>query len=186
MEQSYPFPERLRRERNSRGWSQADLAEKVGSDTKTVGRWENAESLPRPKYRQRLLALFGISAEALGLATPPTQHGSEAQAPLQATPGAPSQFAPTMREQEPGGRTPILHEDWGEAPSLTHFYGRIGELEEIKQWITGEGCRVVALLGMGGIGKTAFAAKLAEQVKADFEYVFWRSLQHTPPLQQIL
>ena len=38
MEQRLPFHQLLKYEREQRGWSQADLAEKVGSDTKTVYR----------------------------------------------------------------------------------------------------------------------------------------------------
>ncbi|BDI15802.1 hypothetical protein ANSO36C_16040 [Nostoc cf. commune SO-36] len=40
--------------------------------------------------------------------------------------------------------------------------------------------RVVTLLGMGGMGKTALSVKLAEQLQVEFEYVIWRSLRHAP------
>lgn len=76
--------------------------------------------------------------------------------------------------------------DWGEAPHTGQFYGREQELVELKQWILSERCRVVAVLGIGGIGKTALAAQLAEQITDQFEYVFWRSLQNAPPLEHIL
>src|SRR5207302_562813 len=79
-----------------------------------------------------------------------------------------------------------LREDWGEAPHLENFYGRTQELSELKQWIANSRCRVVAVLGMGGVGKTTFAAVLAEQMKDQFTYVFWRSLQYAPPLEHIL
>jgi transcriptional regulator with XRE-family HTH domain len=64
---SPPFPAQLRHERELRGWSQADLAERVRCDTKTVGRWENGESLPRPHHRQLLCEAFGKNAEEPGL-----------------------------------------------------------------------------------------------------------------------
>jgi len=38
---------------------------------------------------------------------------------------------------------------------------------------------------MGGIGKTALAAKLVEQ-KNRFEYVIWRSLLRAPPVKELL
>src|SRR5258708_188824 len=62
-----PFYEQLRYEREIRGWSQADLAEKVGSDTKSIGRWERGERIPRHYHRQALCEIFGKNAEELGL-----------------------------------------------------------------------------------------------------------------------
>ena len=76
--------------------------------------------------------------------------------------------------------------DWGEAPHTRQFYGREKELTELEQWIVDDRCQLVAVLGIGGIGKTTLAAKLAEQIKDEFEYVFWRSLQNAPPLETIL
>src|SRR6266516_1482557 len=57
----------LRRERERRGLSQEDVAEKIGTTAKIVGRWERGESMPRPYYRQKLIELFEKSAEELGL-----------------------------------------------------------------------------------------------------------------------
>jgi tetratricopeptide (TPR) repeat protein/transcriptional regulator with XRE-family HTH domain len=65
----HSFHDHLYYERERRGWSQADLAEKIGCDSKTVGRWERGESLPRSFYRQALAEIFGKSVEALGLTT---------------------------------------------------------------------------------------------------------------------
>jgi hypothetical protein len=38
---------------------------------------------------------------------------------------------------------------------------------------------------MGGIGKTAIAAKVAAQIQYEFEYVIWRSLRNAPPLEPL-
>ncbi len=77
--------------------------------------------------------------------------------------------------------------DWGEAPSIgANFYGRGGELSRLKQWIVQDKCRLIALLGMGGIGKTTLSVKLAEEVQSDFEYIIWRSLRNAPPLKELL
>ncbi len=77
-------------------------------------------------------------------------------------------------------------QDWGEAVDISLFYGRTEELATLEQWIVKDQCRLVALLGMGGIGKTALSVKLAQQIQDEFEYVIWRSLLHAPPIQDIL
>jgi NB-ARC domain len=76
--------------------------------------------------------------------------------------------------------------DWGEAPDITTFYGRETELKQLKHWILNDRCRLVALLGMGGIGKTALATVLVEQIKDQFEWVVWRSLRTCPPIEKFL
>src|SRR5437763_7414237 len=92
-EKRLPFYEQHRYERERRGWSQADVAEKVRCDTKTVGRWESGERLPRPYHRQALCELLGKSAEELGLvegpgkyldAFPALSHAMNRQAPAEA------------------------------------------------------------------------------------------------------
>src|SRR6266849_9049290 len=59
--------ERLRRARSLKGWSQADLAEQVGTSFEIVSRWERGVTIPSPYYRERLCAVLGQSAEDLWL-----------------------------------------------------------------------------------------------------------------------
>jgi transcriptional regulator with XRE-family HTH domain len=58
--------ERLRSERAKRGWTRDYVAEQIGSDTQTIGRWERGYTSPSPYYRQRLCELFCMNAEELG------------------------------------------------------------------------------------------------------------------------
>jgi WD40 repeat protein/transcriptional regulator with XRE-family HTH domain len=76
--------------------------------------------------------------------------------------------------------------NWGEAIDVSMFYGRTAELTTLKQWIVDDHCRLVTVIGMGGIGKTALSIKLAEQVQTEFEFVIWRSLRNAPPVQELL
>jgi WD40 repeat protein len=76
--------------------------------------------------------------------------------------------------------------DLGEAICTSVFYGRTEELGTLEEWIVHERCRLVAVLGMGGIGKTALSVKFSQQIQENFEYVIWRSLREAPPVQVIL
>ncbi|MEH2240028.1 NB-ARC domain-containing protein [Nostoc sp.] len=78
------------------------------------------------------------------------------------------------------------HQDWGEAPGICVFYGRIAELSQLTQWLIKDNCQLVAILGMGGIGKTALSVKLAKEVQENFEYLIWRSLRNAPPVAEML
>jgi WD40 repeat protein len=77
-------------------------------------------------------------------------------------------------------------QDWDNAADTSMFYGRETELVQLWQWIADDRCRVVAVLGIGGIGKSTIAIKAALQMQAEFEIVVWRSLSNSPPLAELL
>ena len=93
-----------------------------------------------------------------------------------------------------------LKKDWGDAPEVPIFFGRTEELFLLKKWIIEEQCKVVAIVGMagigktnltiklgkGGIGKTDLALKFAYDIQDQFEYIVWRSLLNAPPITEIL
>lgn len=74
---------------------------------------------------------------------------------------------------------------WREAVDVSAISGRTEELKTLKQWIVDARCRLVELLGMGGIGKTALSVRSAEQISDKFEYPIWRSLLHVLPVNSI-
>ena len=76
--------------------------------------------------------------------------------------------------------------DWGNAIDTSIFYGRTDELEAVKNWVVTDRCRLLGVFGMGGIGKTAFATKLAEQVQSEFTLISWRSLRNAPTVETML
>ncbi len=86
-------------------------------------------------------------------------------------------------------KEPDLKRDWKDAPELPNFYGRTEEHELLKKWIVKERCRVVAILGMAGIGKTSLSLKLGKSdssIQEEFKYIIWRSLLNAPPVTDIL
>ncbi len=59
--------QQLKIEREQRGWSQARVAEQIGTDPGTISRWERGASSPSPFFRERLSQLYGKTVRELGL-----------------------------------------------------------------------------------------------------------------------
>ncbi|MDJ0576883.1 MAG: NB-ARC domain-containing protein [Xenococcaceae cyanobacterium MO_234.B1] len=76
--------------------------------------------------------------------------------------------------------------DWGEVIDVSFFHGRSSEMAQVEQWIQNRNSRLLAILGMGGVGKTALATKVGRRIQGDFEAVIWRSLRDAPPLKTLL
>jgi len=64
--------ERLKRARYQKGWTQAELAEKVGTTFETVSRWERGIKAPNAYYRRKLCEVLDKTAEELGLLADPS------------------------------------------------------------------------------------------------------------------
>jgi NB-ARC domain len=91
-------------------------------------------------------------------------------------------------------------QDWSDAPDVSTFFGRTEELSTLEQWIIKERCRLIAIvgikgigktsisikLGRGGIGKTDLSLKLAQELQEHFEYIIWRKLINAPKLVDII
>jgi WD40 repeat protein len=93
----------------------------------------------------------------------------------------------TLISDHEAGSDINFRKDWGDAPDVSIFYGRQKELVTLKQWVLDDHCRVVAILGGAGIGKTRLSIKLGkESIEDKFDYVIWRRLFNAPPLSEIL
>ena len=79
-----------------------------------------------------------------------------------------------------------LRQDWGEAVDVSVFYGRTEECTQLEEWIVKDNSRLVAVLGIGGMGKTALSVKLAQQIQDQFERIIWRSLRDAPLVEFVL
>jgi WD40 repeat protein/class 3 adenylate cyclase/DNA-binding XRE family transcriptional regulator len=76
--------------------------------------------------------------------------------------------------------------DWGEAIDVPALYGRDAELATLATWALADRCRLIALLGLGGIGKTSLALAFARQATQQFDVVIFRSLRNAPPIGELL
>ncbi|HXM58186.1 MAG TPA: helix-turn-helix domain-containing protein, partial [Candidatus Dormibacteraeota bacterium] len=77
--------DRLRRAREERNWTQADVAEAIGTSSFTVSRWELGVQAPQPHFREKLCALFALGPGELGLVAP-SPNGHVAERPASAHP----------------------------------------------------------------------------------------------------
>ena len=92
-------------------------------------------------------------------------------------------------QEKPAKETKSLSfKNWTFLPTTSDFQGRNKELNILEKWITEEGCRLISILGMGGIGKTALAVKLAQNqiIQKNFEYFIWVSLRTAPSVEEII
>ena len=88
--------------------------------------------------------------------------------------------------QNPEQTPKQLHIDLGDAPEIFSFYDRTPQLTTLENWITQDRTRLIALLGISGIGKTSLALHLIDQIKTQFDYIIYRSLRFSPTLETYL
>src|SRR6266496_402637 len=202
-DRDYAFGQAMLTLRTVIGLTQAGLARHLGVSRKAVGEWEAGLTYPKAEYLKAFIALaaqqqaFPLGREEaeirafwhaahqkvlldeawLGTLLLHTEV-SPVSRPVEETIGTTSVFAPPARS---GPRV-----DWGDAPGVTTFYGREWELNLLTSWVVEERCRVVSVLGLGGIGKSALATMVMHRVAERFEVVIWRSLRDTPACETLL
>lgn len=73
-----------------------------------------------------------------------------------------------------------------DAIDLCNFYGRTEELATLKKWIVEDCCRLIAIYGIEGMGKTSLAVEFVKQIENKFDYVSYISLKKPPLLEKVL
>lgn len=69
-----PLPTRLRRAVQQTDLDQADIARLLGANPRTVARWLNDQSAPRPEARRRLLEVVAVLEHLSGVLKPQAAH----------------------------------------------------------------------------------------------------------------
>jgi hypothetical protein len=65
------------------------------------------------------------------------------------------------------------------------FYGRMEELDILTDWCLVDRCRLIFLIGMGGMGKTRLAWEVATRINHNFDRTIWRSLVNAPSINEL-
>ncbi len=202
-DRDYAFGQAMLTLRITIGLTQAGLAKHLDVSRKAVGEWEAGLTYPKAEHLKAFIALaveqqaFPAGLEEAEIrafwqasrqkvlldkawlaALLPHAEVSPISQPTEETIGTTSVLAPPAR----GG--PRV--DWGDAPAVTTFYGREWELTLLTSWVVEERCRVVSVLGLGGIGKSALASRVMHRVAERFEVVIWRSLRDAPACETLL
>jgi len=76
--------------------------------------------------------------------------------------------------------------DWREDVAEVSFYGRESEQIQLTAWIREDRCRLIALLGMGGIGKSALAVRLLHELTPSFTVSAFRSVRDAIPCEELV
>lgn len=76
--------------------------------------------------------------------------------------------------------------DRADAPDIDYCCDRPQELATLESWTVDGGTRLIAILGISGMGKTAIALQLLSQIQDKFDRVIWRSLRAAPPPETTL
>ncbi len=189
--------------RTSIGLTQADLAALLGVSRRAVGEWEAGSNYPRAERLQHFVALcvrasvFAPGREEEEIrALWKTAHQRELldEAWLAALLSTQTTLVFTSTTEVPAtsDQAPAMESaafpriDWVGALDVSRFTGREGELAKLSHWIVQEHCRLVAILGMGGIGKSALASLLGKQLASQFEAVLWRSVRDAPSCEELI
>ncbi|MGD8860331.1 MAG: tetratricopeptide repeat protein [Myxococcales bacterium] len=143
MDRARRLGERIKDLRYRRGLTQAQLAYKAGVGEKTLKRMEaGSTATPRPETVAAVAGALGI--------TPQELFASVDQA-----------MAAGVDETPP----PAVHQ-LPRPPR--NFTGRAQELSEIEAHLAGDDAPIVGIHGMGGVGKTCLALRVAERCSERF------------------
>ncbi len=165
----------LRHAREQRGWSREYVAEKIGSDPKSLGRWERGVTFPQPYYRQKLCELFEKNAQELGL-----MPGGADKTDKAIDSGLSPRLQATLPEASGASQPPAapILSIWNVPYRRNPFFtGREATLNVLHAALThGKAIALTqaqAISGLGGVGKTQTAVEYAYRYHDAYKAILW-------------
>ncbi|MEO8393719.1 MAG: NB-ARC domain-containing protein, partial [Chloroflexota bacterium] len=205
-DRDYPFGQIMLSLRSTIGLTQAGLADFLGVSRRSVVDWEAGSKYPKVENLKQFIVL-AIKHEAF----PAGREADEVRflwqsahqkallderwlAALLRESAPPSAETRTVTRAETRAETREIAAaptrtsrlDWGDALTIPTFYGRDAEQSLLSEWVIGQRCRVVSIIGFGGIGKSTLAVSQMHRVADDFEVVIWRSLRDAPTCEALI
>ena len=189
-EQDYAFGQMMLTLRTNIGLTQEGLAEFLGVSRRAVGAWEAGSKYPNPHHLKQLIA-FAIQQHAFPAGEEADTIRSLWRAAHQKVLLDERWLAELLAfSADDASPEPPQHHnrrvDWGGALAIPNFYGREWEQAQLTEWVLQERCRVVGVLGLGGIGKSALSVSLMHRIAAQFDVVIWRSLRDSPACEALI
>lgn len=179
MEIDASFGDWLRRRRKVLDLTQADLADRTGCSVSAIRKIEADERRPSREIAELLADVLKIEAkdrtafvqvargerridQLANLNLPPIAPARQATVPTPAHTTVAPPPKPALRPQLPVPATPLI--------------GREAELAELNHLLALPECRLITLVGLGGIGKTRLATQVGHtQIKAFADGVYFIS-----------
>jgi WD40 repeat protein/transcriptional regulator with XRE-family HTH domain len=199
-ERDYAFAQLMLTLRTTIGLTQAGLGERLGVSRRAVAEWEGGLSYPKAERLKEFITL-GVRASAFAAGREEQEiralwkvahqkvllderwlHDLLASAlPLRYLSQTELLLTPTGSKESAFRRINLV-----DALDVSHFVGCEVEVAELTQWIVQERCRLIVLLGMGGIGKSMLASYLGQHLTHEFEAVLWRSVRDAPSCEELV
>src|SRR6185437_4612117 len=173
--------ERLKWEREIRGWSQKYVAEQIDAPSvHYISRWERGLITPGSFYREKLCRLFEKDARELGLLQLTEETDEE-------TTSTAISSSSTAGETSSSGVFLFLTP--GSCP-VTNLIGREEILSYLSQRLcAGRGGVVTALYGLPGVGKTSLAATFIQRIDVQNFFqdgILWINIGSRPNIAGLL
>src|SRR5947209_9396317 len=204
-ERDYAFGQRILTLRTQIGLTQKGLGERLHISQRAVTEWEAGSTYPTAQHLQQLIAL-AVRASAFPAGREAEEIRALWKAAHQKVLLDESWLAALLSQQLPhltlvaprpveqsSGIDHVLapaaggpRVDWGDALDVPSFYGREQELAVLTRRVVQEGCRVVSVLGMGGIGKSALVVSAMRRMAEHFQVVIFRSLRDAPACETLV